>query len=43
MITFEQAGRRFNYRSVAVVMDNGRALLHRSEQDDFWSLLGGSV
>ncbi len=41
VIVFDQGGVRFNYRVVAVVVDRGRALLHRWETDDFWALPGG--
>ncbi len=43
MITFEIGGTQFNYRTVGIVMDGERALLHRAEVDDFWSLPGGRV
>lgn len=35
------AGRRFNYRVVAVFVDEGHVLLHKAESDSFWSLPGG--
>ena len=43
MITFEIDGSRFNYRTVGIVLDGERVLIHRSEMDDFWSLPGGRV
>ena len=43
MITFDGGPARFNFRVVGVALDRerGRALLHRAEHDDFWSLPGG--
>ncbi len=32
---------RFHYRVAGVATHDGRVLLHRSENDDFWSLPGG--
>lgn len=32
---------RFNYRIVGVAIHDGRILVHRSENDDFWALPGG--
>jgi ADP-ribose pyrophosphatase YjhB (NUDIX family) len=43
LLTFDLGAGRFNYRTVAVVVDGGRVLLHRAETDDFWALLGGRV
>ncbi len=43
MITVADEGTRFNYRVAGVALDDGRVLLHRSEQDDFWALPGGRV
>ncbi|AEE48028.1 NUDIX hydrolase [Haliscomenobacter hydrossis] len=33
--------KRFNYRIAAVILNEGRVLVHRGEQEDFWSLPGG--
>ena len=41
MITFDRGDCRFNCRAVAVIIENGRALLHRLESDNYWSLPGG--
>lgn len=43
MITFEQDRIRFNYRAAGVALHENRVLLHRSEQDAFWTLPGGRV
>ncbi|HET9494159.1 MAG TPA: NUDIX domain-containing protein [Chloroflexia bacterium] len=42
-ITFTTGDRAFNLRAVAVIVHNGRALLHRAVVDDFWALPGGRV
>lgn len=43
MISFQKQGMRFNYRAAAIVLHQGRVLLHRAEHDDFWALPGGRV
>ena len=43
MITFEIGGAQFNYRAVGIALNGDRALLHRAEMDDFWSLPGGRI
>jgi ADP-ribose pyrophosphatase YjhB (NUDIX family) len=43
IIRIEYAGRVFNYRTVGVLLHEGRVLLHRGETEDFWSLPGGRV
>jgi ADP-ribose pyrophosphatase YjhB (NUDIX family) len=43
MITFEEGGKRFNYRVVGIALDVDRVLLLRTEKDDFWFLPGGRV
>jgi ADP-ribose pyrophosphatase YjhB (NUDIX family) len=43
MITFDKKGTRFNYRVAAVMLHQGRVLLHRGENDSFWALPGGRV
>ncbi len=43
MITFDHRGRRFNFRVAAVMVANGRILLHRASYDSQWSLPGGRV
>lgn len=43
MISFPVAGGRFNHRAVGVCVDDGYVLLHRSVNDDFWSLPGGRI
>ncbi len=41
MITFDRGECRFNCRAVAVVIEDGRVLLHREASQDWWSLPGG--
>ncbi len=41
MVTFDRGDCRFNCRAVAVIIENGRVLLHREESQDYWSLPGG--
>src|SRR5437762_3514141 len=43
MISFPLAGGLFNHRVVGVCIVDGHVLLHRSVNDDFWSLPGGRV
>lgn len=43
MLRFDSGNRRFNFRSVAVLIEQGHVLLHRSLKDDFWALPGGRV
>ncbi|MCC7421438.1 MAG: NUDIX hydrolase [Planctomycetaceae bacterium] len=41
MLCFDETPRRFQYRIVAVALHEGRVLLHRGDDDEFWSLPGG--
>lgn len=41
MITLTQENTRFTCRIVGVAIDQGRVLLHKAEDDDFWALPGG--
>ncbi len=43
MVTFEKGDIRFNYRVVGIVFNKNWVLLHRAEEDDFWTLPGGRV
>lgn len=44
MINFKgKEGIIFNFRAVAVIIDEDYVLLYKSEKDDFWSLPGGRV
>ena len=43
MLTFKHLLGRFNCRTVGVVIDRQRLLVHRAEEDDFWTLPGGRV
>lgn len=43
-IVFKSDGKRFNYRSVGVIIDNNnRILLHCINSNPYWSLPGGRV
>ena len=41
MICFDQDHRRFNYRIVGVAIHNDSVLLHRANDEPFWTLPGG--
>ncbi|MBE2234293.1 MAG: NUDIX domain-containing protein [Anaerolinea sp.] len=41
MITFTQDNTRFTCRIVGVAIDQGRVLLHKAADDNFWALPGG--
>lgn len=41
MITYLQEGIRFNYRIAGLCVHGNKVLLHRRENDGFWSLPGG--
>lgn len=43
MLTFDVEDRRFNCRSVAVVVHENHLLIHKALSDDFWALPGGRV
>lgn len=43
MIAFDVGAQRFTFRAAAVIFDGTRVLLHRAENDAFWSLPGGRV
>jgi ADP-ribose pyrophosphatase YjhB (NUDIX family) len=43
MLTFEQDGCRFNYRVAGVAFRDDEVLLHKEQNDDFWTLPGGRV
>lgn len=43
MICFDAKNGRFNFRSVAVIIQNDYILIHRAAEDDFWALPGGRV
>jgi ADP-ribose pyrophosphatase YjhB (NUDIX family) len=43
MISFTIDDRRFDLRAAAVVAHDGRLLLHRMPDDDYWALPGGRV
>jgi hypothetical protein len=40
MITFKSERNAFNYRIVGVALHEGRVLLHKGEDEDFWTLPG---
>jgi 8-oxo-dGTP pyrophosphatase MutT (NUDIX family) len=41
MITFDKDGVRFVVRSAGIALRENHVLLHRSQDEDFWSLPGG--
>lgn len=41
MIHFERDGHRFNYRVGAIVIHNGKVLLHHAAGEHFWVVPGG--
>jgi ADP-ribose pyrophosphatase YjhB (NUDIX family) len=41
VITFDEGNLRFNYRVVGTAIDGDRVLLHKAEDEDFWTLPGG--
>lgn len=43
MITFDRGNQRFNFRSVAVIIEQGKVLFHKAGEYDFWCLPGGRV
>jgi ADP-ribose pyrophosphatase YjhB (NUDIX family) len=43
LIRLEHDGRVFNYRTVGVLVHDGRALLHRADTENFWTLPGGRI
>jgi ADP-ribose pyrophosphatase YjhB (NUDIX family) len=43
IVSFGSEGRTFNFRAAAVIVRDGRVLLHRADYEDFWSLPGGRV
>lgn len=43
MISFTTQGVAFQVRAAAVLIHDGRVLVHRAEGDDFWTLPGGRV
>jgi ADP-ribose pyrophosphatase YjhB (NUDIX family) len=43
MIDFTRGRRRFNFRTAAVLAQDGHVLLHTMEDSDYWILPGGRV
>jgi ADP-ribose pyrophosphatase YjhB (NUDIX family) len=43
IVSFGSGGRTFNFRAAAVIVQDGRVLLHRADYEDFWSMPGGRV
>jgi len=43
IVSFGSEGRTFNFRAAAVIVQDGRVLLHRADYEDFWSMPGGRV
>jgi 8-oxo-dGTP pyrophosphatase MutT (NUDIX family) len=42
-IVFERDGKKFNFRSVAILIHSDQVLLHRINNNPYWSLPGGRV
>jgi 8-oxo-dGTP pyrophosphatase MutT (NUDIX family) len=42
-IVFERDGKKFNFRSVAILIHSDRVLLHQINNNPYWSLPGGRV
>jgi 8-oxo-dGTP pyrophosphatase MutT (NUDIX family) len=42
-IVFERDGKKFNFRSVAILIHTDRVLLHQINNNPYWSLPGGRV
>ena len=45
MISFEENGKKFNFRASAIILDNSgkKLLIHKTNNRDFWLLPGGRV
>ncbi|MFO6424013.1 NUDIX hydrolase [Motilimonas sp. KMU-193] len=43
MLNFTRDGHCFNFRSAAVIIEQGHVLIHQGINDDFWTLPGGRV
>jgi ADP-ribose pyrophosphatase YjhB (NUDIX family) len=43
MISFDHPQGRFSHRTVGVIIQAGRVLLHRAENEEFWTVPGGRV
>ncbi|MBO6558823.1 MAG: NUDIX domain-containing protein [Pseudomonadales bacterium] len=43
MLTFDDDNRRFTYRTVGILIHQGKVLLQSSPDDDYWALPGGRV
>lgn len=43
MLRFDRGNLRFNYRSVAVLLNGTKVLIHKAPRDNFWALPGGRV
>jgi ADP-ribose pyrophosphatase YjhB (NUDIX family) len=43
MLMFAREDRTFLFRTVGIMIHDGKVLLHRAATDDFWSLPGGRV
>ena len=41
MLCFDEGNHRFNYRVAGVAIVDGNVLVHRGENEPFWSLPGG--
>jgi ADP-ribose pyrophosphatase YjhB (NUDIX family) len=43
MLTFDQDNARFNYRVAGIAIDGDHVLIHRAEDESFWTMPGGRV
>ncbi len=43
MLMFDREDKTFVFRTVGIMIHDGKVLLHRASTDDFWSLPGGRV
>ncbi|SNS84216.1 8-oxo-dGTP pyrophosphatase MutT, NUDIX family [Ekhidna lutea] len=43
MIRFERGNNQFNFRSIALLIEDNSILIQRDLKDDFWALPGGRV
>lgn len=43
MVMFAQEDKTFIFRTVGILIHEGKVLLHRASTDDFWSLPGGRI
>jgi ADP-ribose pyrophosphatase YjhB (NUDIX family) len=42
-LVFDRNNQRFNFRAVAIIINNNKVLLHKINENPYWSLPGGRV